>query len=225
MRLLLLALIFPKDPAVLKTAVVFFFFWAKFGLLRCYYLGQVVFYKTLFPRRAKPCFFKPRFSREFLHPLRCSTRTHSGSKTAWIPRALSLPSGKYPLGCSSMCWLSWFSGPGCCSCPGFHLGLGASDCSPGLAFCFTGPWTLLGSAACSSPTIRAKTGRTAHVFTAQGGTRRCQGQGCKGACAEDAQSCWSRKTRFEKQGLAPLGVCQKTQYKKRFHFSLKNAKF
>ena len=81
-------------------------------------------------------------------------------------------SGKYPLGCSSMCWLSWFSGPGFCSCPGFHLGLGPSDCSPGLAFCFAGPWTLLGSAARSSPTIRAKMGCTAHVFTAQGGTRR-----------------------------------------------------
>ena len=38
--------------------------------------------------------------------------------------------------------------------------------------CFTGPWTLLGSAACSSPTTLAKTGRTAHVFTAQGGTLR-----------------------------------------------------
>ena len=76
-------------------------------------------------------------------------------------------SGKYPLGCSSMCWVSWFSGPGFCCCPGFHLHLGASDCSPGLAFCFTGPWTLLGPAARSSPTTRAKTGRTAHVFTAQ----------------------------------------------------------
>ena len=78
-------------------------------------------------------------------------------------------SGKCPLGCSSMCWLSWFSGPGFCSCPCFHLGLGASDCSPGLAVCFTGPWTLLGSAARSSPTTRTKTGRTAHVFTGQGG--------------------------------------------------------
>ena len=64
------------------------------------------------------------------------------------------------------------SGAGFCSCPGFHLRLRASDCSPGLAFCFTEPWTLLGSAARNSPTTRAKTGRTAHVFTAQGGTRR-----------------------------------------------------
>ena len=31
------------------------------------------------------------------------------------------------------------SGPGFCSCPGFHPGLGASDCSPDLSFCFTGP--------------------------------------------------------------------------------------
>ena len=38
-----------------------------------------------------------------------------------------------------MCWLSWFSGPRCCSCPGFRLRLGASDCSPGLAFCFMAP--------------------------------------------------------------------------------------
>ena len=38
-----------------------------------------------------------------------------------------------------------------------------------------GPWTLLGSAARSYPTTRAKTGRTAHVFTAQGGTRRVSG--------------------------------------------------
>ena len=30
-------------------------------------------------------------------------------------------------------------GSGCCSCPGFHLR--ASDCSPGLAFCFMVPWT------------------------------------------------------------------------------------
>ena len=37
---------------------------------------------TFIPRRAKPCFSKPRFSREFLHPLRCAPRTHSGSKTA-----------------------------------------------------------------------------------------------------------------------------------------------
>ena len=36
-----------------------------------------------------------------------------------------------------------------------------------------GPWTGgRGSAACCSPTTRAKTGRTAQVFTAQGGTRR-----------------------------------------------------
>ena len=39
---------------------------------------------------------------------------------------------------------------------------------PWASFCFTGPWTLLGSAARSSPTTRAKPGRKAHVFTAQG---------------------------------------------------------
>ena len=43
------------------------------------------------------------------------------------------------------------SGPGFCCFPGFHLGLGASDCSAELAFCFTGPWTLLGSAAAAPP--------------------------------------------------------------------------
>ena len=56
---------------------------------------------------------------------------------------------------------------GCFSCPGFHLHLGASDCSPGLAFCFMGLWTFA--------TTRAKTGRTAHVFIAQGGTHRIKG--------------------------------------------------
>ena len=51
------------------------------------------------------------------------------------------------------------------SYPGFHLRLEASDCSWALGH-------LLGSAARRDPTTRAKTGRTAHVFTAQGGTRR-----------------------------------------------------
>ena len=37
---------------------------------------------------------------------------------------------------------------------------------------YTDLWSLLGSAARSSPTTRAKTGRTANVFTAQGGMRR-----------------------------------------------------
>ena len=32
-----------------------------------------------------------------------------------------------------------FSGPACCSSPGLHLGLGASDCFPVLAFCFIVP--------------------------------------------------------------------------------------
>ena len=102
----------------------------------------------------------------------CVARSRADPIYQGPSNAHSLQFGKYPLGCSSMCWLSWFSGPGFCSCPGFHLGLGASDCSPGLAVCFTGPWTLLGSAARSYPTTRAKKGRTAHVFTAQGGTCR-----------------------------------------------------
>ena len=83
-----------------------------------------------------------------------------------------LESGKDPLGWSSMCWLSWFWGLGCCSCPGLHLRLGASYCVPGLAFCFMGLGHLLRFAARNSPTTGAKTGHTAHVFTAQGGTRR-----------------------------------------------------
>ena len=60
-------------------------FGGTFGFCRFYR----VFVST--PWRAKPCFSKPRFSRKFLHPLRCAPRTHSGSKTAWFPRALSLP--------------------------------------------------------------------------------------------------------------------------------------
>ena len=49
-------------------------------------------------------------------------------------------SDKDPLGWLGMCWLSWFSGPRGCSGPGFHLRLGASDCSPALAFCFMAIW-------------------------------------------------------------------------------------
>ena len=59
-------------------------------------------------------------------------------------------------------------GPGFCPWPGFRPRLGASGCASGLAFCFTGPWTFLGSAARSSPTTRAKTGRTAHVLQHRG---------------------------------------------------------
>ena len=71
----------------------------------------------------------------------------------------------------------------CADCPGF-LVLGAAPAPastlvsepqivpPGLAFCYTGTWTLLGSAAHSSPATRAKKGCTARVCTAQGGTRR-----------------------------------------------------
>ena len=66
--------------------------------------------------------------------------------------------------------------PSCTDCPGFlvlgsapahgfHLGLGASDYSPGLAFCFTGPWTLPGSAARSSHTTHAKTHSTCFYST------------------------------------------------------------
>ena len=64
------------------------------------------------------------------------------------------------------------SGPECCSCPCFRLRLGASGCSSGLAYCSCALGYLLGCGARSSPTTGAKTGRTAHVFTAQGGTCR-----------------------------------------------------
>ena len=71
----------------------------------------------------------------------------------------------------------------CADCPGFpvlgaghappaELHLGASGCAPGLAFAFMTLRANLGSAAPNFPTTRAKTGRTAHVFAAQGGTRR-----------------------------------------------------
>ena len=41
-----------------------------------------------------------------------------------------MPQERTPLYWFSGCWLSWFSGPGRSSCPGFHLRLGASDCAP-----------------------------------------------------------------------------------------------
>ena len=63
-----------------------------------------------------------------------------------------------------MCWLSWSSCPGCCSCPGLHLRLGASDCAPGLVFFSWALGHLLGFAARSSPTTRTRMGRTAQVF-------------------------------------------------------------
>ena len=60
-------------------------------------------------------------------------------------------------------------------CAGCHLRLGASDCAPGLAFCFMGPWTFARICCPQLPTTGAKTARTAHVFTSQGGTRRQKG--------------------------------------------------
>ena len=57
--------------------------------------------------------------------------------------------------------------------PGFRLCVGASDCAPGLAFCFMGPWTFAWICCLQLPHHRcAKPGRTAHLFTAQGGKRR-----------------------------------------------------
>ena len=51
----------------------------------------------------------------------------------------------------------------CCASPGFHLRLGASDCSPLLAFCFIGPLDIC---------LDLLPAGTAHVFAAQGATRR-----------------------------------------------------
>ena len=65
---------------------------------------------------------------------------------------------------------------------------------PGLVFCFTSPWTLLGSAARSYPTTRAKTGRTAHVFTAQGGTSTFM-RGQKSHRARNPENSRQRKIR------------------------------
>ena len=78
-------------------------------------------------------------------------------------------SGKDPLGWSSMCWLSWFSGLGCCSGPGFHLRLGASHCSPGLAFCFMGPWTFAWICCPQLPDHPCKNGTHSTCFYSTGG--------------------------------------------------------
>ena len=74
----------------------------------------------------------------------------------------------------------------CADCPGFWVlapwvlllpRLPPSSRSlglfPGLAFCFMGPWTFAWICCPQFPYYPCKkTGRTAHVFTAQGGTRR-----------------------------------------------------
>ena len=96
--------------------------------------------------------------------------------------------------CNSL-WLScldfpWFSSRGCCSCPGFHLRLGASDCSPGLAFCFMGLCTF----AWICPYHRCKNGTHSTCFTAQRGTRR------------KFRRCWKMIPRFS--GSAKCYPCQ-----------------
>ena len=83
------------------------------------------------------------------------------------------PSGKDRLGWLSMCWLSRFSGPGRCSCPGLHLRLGASDYFPGLAFCFMGPWAFAWICCPQLPHRPCKNGTHSTCFySTQGGTRR-----------------------------------------------------
>ena len=56
--------------------------------------------------------------------------------------------------------------------PGLQLRLGASDCAPGQALCFMGPWTFASICCPQFPHHPHKTGRTAQVFAAQEGTRR-----------------------------------------------------
>ena len=60
--------------------------------------------------------------------------------------------------------LSWFSGPGCCSGPGFHLHLGASDCPPGLAFCFIGPLDICLDLLTAAPLPRVQKRDAQHKF-------------------------------------------------------------
>ena len=68
-----------------------------------------------------------------------------------------------------MCWLSWFSGPGCCSGPGFHLCPGASDCSPGQAFCFMAPWAAAWICCLQLPYHTCKNGTHSTYFYSTGG--------------------------------------------------------
>ena len=56
-----------------------------------------------------------------------------------------------------------------CSCPGFHLGLGPSDCSPGLAFCFTGPLDIAWICCPQLPRHPCKNGTHSTCFYSTGG--------------------------------------------------------
>ena len=60
--------------------------------------------------------------------------------------------------------MSWFSGPGCCSGPGFHLRLEASQCSPRLAFCFMGPRTFAWICCPQAPLPRVQKRDSQHMF-------------------------------------------------------------
>ena len=48
-------------------------------------------------------------------------------------------SGKDPLGWSIMCWLSWFSGPGCWWCPTSRASSRSLKLCPWPSICFHGP--------------------------------------------------------------------------------------
>ena len=65
-----------------------------------------------------------------------------------------------------------FSGPGCCSCPGFHLRLGTSDCSRGLAFCFMGTWTFAWICCPQRPLPPVQKRDAQHMFLQHRGRKR-----------------------------------------------------
>ena len=77
--------------------------------------------------------------------------------------------GKTPWVDSTCADCPGFLCPGFCSHPGFHLGLGASECSPGLAFCFMGPWTVAWICCPQLPHHPCKNGTHSTFFYSTGG--------------------------------------------------------
>ena len=70
-----------------------------------------------------------------------------------------------------MCWLSWFSCPGCC--PGLQFRLGASDCAFVLGVCFMGLWTFTWICCPQLPHRPCKNGTHSTCFyITEGGARR-----------------------------------------------------
>ena len=66
----------------------------------------------------------------------------------------------------------------CCPRPGFHLRLGASDCAPGLAFCFMAPWTFARICCPQLPDHRCKNGTHSTCFYSTGGHAPNPPQSC-----------------------------------------------